>query len=185
MDPLAWASDCAGAHRGPERPGPHRRGNRHDHPTPPDDRARCRRDHLAATNRVRGSGLLEADGGGPVLAGQTGTFEVTARRSDRLSILTMFVQSNDFFYGDDGEGIALFERGRPISGDVTGDLLLWNAGTERDTARGTGPYQVLVQPSPDSGPGEGEVVMLSSQTDDDFDLPAVADVIRVTVEPIS
>lgn len=141
---------------------------------------------LAATNRVRTSGLLDGDGPGtaPILTGQTGTFEVTASRGDRLSILTMFVQSNDLFFADDGEGIALFERGRPVAGDVTDQLLLWDAGTEEDTAPGTGPYQVLAQPGPDSGPDEDEDVTLAAETGDGFDLPAVADVIRVTVTPI-
>ena len=119
---------------------------------------------------------------GPVLAGDSVTWTVTARRGDRLSLVTMFVQSNDAFFGDDGSGIALFERSEPISGDVTDQLALWDAGTEVDTAPGTGPYQALAQPGPDTGPDEDGVVGSASGTG--FDSPAVADVITVSVTPI-
>lgn len=126
----------------------------------------------------------DADAPGPLFPG--GIYEVSfhAAPGHALSFATMFVQSNDLFFADDGEGIALFERGRPIAGDVTDQLLLWDAGTEEDAAPGTGPYQVLAQPGPDSGPDEGEDVTLASETGDGFDLPPVADVVRVTVTPI-
>ena len=136
---------------------------------------------LEATNRVSDSGVLFGPNG-PVLAGEAVTWTVTATRGDRLSLATMFVQSNDAFFGDDGEGIALFEAGDPISGDVTAALELWDAGTEVDTAPGTGPFQVLAQSGLDEGPDEDGVVGLASRTG--FDYPAVEDVINVTVTPI-
>ncbi len=139
-------------------------------------------DELSSDPRVSDAGAAFGPAG-PVLAGESTTFEVTARRGDRLSLATMFVQSNDYFFADDGEGIRLFERGEPISGDVTAALDLWDAGTEQDFTPGTGPFQVLAQGGAlDVGPDEGGVIGLAS--DDGFELPADEDVIRVTIEPI-
>lgn len=145
-------------------------------------------DELAAQHRVAGAGLLDGDGDGigPIVSGQTGTFTVTARRGQRLSFATMFVQSNDFFFADDGSGIALFAGGQPISGDITDQIQLWDAGTELDTAPGTGDDQVLAQgPGTDIGPAEGGVVTLVADKDFDFAVPAVEEVIRVTITPVA
>lgn len=137
---------------------------------------------LDGQRRVGDTGVLFGDAG-PILAGESQRFTVTARPGDRLSLATMFVQSNDYFFADDGEGIRLFQRGEPISGDLTGYLDLWDAGTEQDFTPGTGPFQVLVQDGAiDVGPDEGGVIGLASA--DGFDLPADEDVIRVTIEPI-
>lgn len=77
--------------------------------------------------------------------GESTTFSVTASPDDKLTLETMFVQSNDWFYGLDG--LALFDsNGKPVSGDITGKVKLYDAGTEADTAPGTGPDQKPVQP---------------------------------------
>ena len=49
---------------------------------------------------------------------------------DRLSLTTMMGQSNDWFYAPVESGIPLFENGNPISGDITSQIILWDAGTE-------------------------------------------------------
>ncbi len=49
-----------------------------------------------------------------------------------LSFATMSVISNDWFYAPSGEGIALFEEGSPISGDITEQIYLWDAGVEEE-----------------------------------------------------
>ncbi len=144
---------------------------------------------LAADRLVRDSGIFEADNGilAPAFfAGATGSFTITASPGDRLSLATMFVQSNDFFFADGGKGIKLFNGASPVSGDVTNQIALWDAGTEVDTAPGTGPFQKPAQDpaATDFGPAENGVVTLASQTGDGFTLPATGSVIKVTITPI-
>src|SRR5262249_51004101 len=63
--------------------------------------------------------------------GQAFEFKVTAKPGERLTIATMFAQSNDLFYAPREDGIALFDAsGKPIRGDVTSQILLWDAGTD-------------------------------------------------------
>ena len=108
------------------------------------------------------------------------TFTVTAAGGDRLNFETMFAQSNDWFILFGANGLALFDGTTPVSGDVTSQVVLYDAGTEEDTAPGVGPDQAPVQPAPNTGP-----------TDDDrnirvpggFAIPPAAAVIRVTVTP--
>lgn len=142
---------------------------------------------VEANKRVSDSGTFETSDGpiAPALfTGTSATFTVSAKPGDRLYLATMFVQSNDFFFADDGHGIKLFNGTTPISGDITGDIDLWDAGTEADTAPGTGPDQKPVQLSDDQGPSENSVVLLASQTGDGFDLPSDAAVIQVTITPV-
>lgn len=123
---------------------------------------------------------------GPLFAGQSTTFRITATPGDRLFVATMFVQSNDFFFADDGHGIRLFHGNQPTSGDVTSQIDLWDSGTEADTAPGTGPDQKPVMDGID-GPAEDSastVVTLASETGDGFDLPSDEDVIKVTITPV-
>ncbi len=98
---------------------------------------------------------------GPALPGASYSFSFTAAPGDRLSFATMFVQSNDWFYAPESTGLALFDDHMPISGDVTGQVFLWNAGTEVDQAPGFGPDQPVRQAGPDTGADEnGTVTML-------------------------
>ena len=95
---------------------------------------------------------------GPLLPGEQYSFTVTASADgpSRLSVLTMYVQSNDVFYAPEGDGIALFDAaGQPLSHDTT--LPLWDAGTEANEAFGSGPNQPLRQGAPNAGRGEGVV----------------------------
>lgn len=138
---------------------------------------------LAADHRVSASGVFST-AAGPLFAGESATFTVTASPGDRLFLATMFVQSNDFFFADRGHGIKLFSGSSPVSGDVTSKIDLWDAGTEEDTAPGTGPDQKPVQLTDNQGPSENSVVLLASRTGDGFHLPDDRDVIRVTITPM-
>ena len=40
----------------------------------------------------------------------------------------MFVASNDLFYAPNGDGIELFNGNTPVTGDITSQILLWDAG---------------------------------------------------------
>jgi hypothetical protein len=144
---------------------------------------------LSADRHVADSGVFVADDGllePAFAAGASGTFRFSATPGQRLSLATMFVQSNDFFFADSGNGIKLFDGVTPISGDITSEIALWDAGTEQDTAPGTGEFQKPVQDATATnvGPQEDGVVTLASQTGDGFDLPATDQVIRITIAPI-
>nr|WP_281721376.1 spondin domain-containing protein [Nitrosomonas nitrosa] len=105
-------------------------------------------------------------------------FTVTVRPGDRLVFTSMFVQSNDLFYTPHPQGIALFDgAGRPVTGDLTGVIQLWDAGTEVNEAPGLGPNQAPRQIGPNTGPTEGGIVR---PVNDGFSYPATREVIRVT-----
>jgi len=105
-------------------------------------------------------------------------FVVTLRPGDRLVFTTMFVQSNDLFYAPRPQGIPLFDtQNRLITGDVTSQIVLWDAGTEVNEAPGIGPNQAPRQARPNRGPTESGVVR---QVNDGFKYPDAAEVIRVT-----
>jgi hypothetical protein len=116
--------------------------------------------------------------------GETATFALTAAPGDRLSFATMFVTSNDLFFAPGEEGISLFKDGEPVDGNVTSQIELWDAGTEQNQ-KGVGPdakpNQALV--ATDVGPKEDKPVRPISEVDGPNEYPAVADVIKVTVNP--
>jgi hypothetical protein len=116
---------------------------------------------------------------GALLPGQAYEFTVEAMPGDMLSLATMFVQSNDLFYAPGGQGIALFNSdGTPVSGDVTGQIQLWDAGTEVNQQPGLGPDQAPRQAGLDSGPDENGVVHIVS---DEFTYPDTSATILVTI----
>jgi hypothetical protein len=117
---------------------------------------------------------------GPALPGKAYEFTVTAKPGDRLAFETMFGQSNDVFIATDDKGIALFPNGKPLSGDVTAQLSLWDAGTEVNEEPGLGPNQAPRQAAPNTGPAESKPVM---KVKDGFTWPRVSDVVRVTISP--
>lgn len=99
-------------------------------------------------------------GNGPAPIGPGGAYEFTftAEPGMRLSLVTMFGQSNDWFYGFKRQGIDLFNNGKPLSGDVTSELMLFDAGTEKDEEPGVGPNQGPRQKDPNAGePENGKV----------------------------
>lgn len=122
---------------------------------------------------------------GPALPGKAYEFHFQAGPGERLTVTTMFGQSNDLFYAPDDEGIALFENGHPISGDITGRLHLWDAGTEVNEEPGFGPNQAPRQAAPNTGPSERQPVRRIEDVRDGFAYPSVDEVIRVTIAAAS
>ncbi|WP_458186756.1 spondin domain-containing protein [Haladaptatus sp. NG-WS-4] len=118
----------------------------------------------------------------PLEPGQVYQFDFDARPGDRLSFATMFIPSNDLFFAPGGVGIMLFRDGNPIGGNVTSQVLLWDAGTEQNEQPGTGPNQAPRQTGPNTGPDENAAVQPIARVGDGFQYPAVADVIRVVVQ---
>jgi len=96
----------------------------------------------------------------------------------------MFVPSNDVFVAPDESGIALFENGKPVSGDVTDAVTLWDAGTEPNGQPGYGPDQAPAQDSPDQGDDEGGVVRPLTAVDDGHRYPATGDLLTLSLTPL-
>jgi len=119
---------------------------------------------------------------GPLTPGQSYEFEVQALPSQQLSAAWMFGQSNDLFYSND-RPIALFDAsGRPKSGEMTAQLSLWDAGTEVNEEPGLGPNQGPRQKTPDDGVRENQGI---AHVRDAYAYPRTADVLRVTITPVS
>jgi hypothetical protein len=73
--------------------------------------------------------------------------------------------------------------GRPISGDRTEDVVLWDAGTEVNQARGAGADQAPRQPRADTGTDEGRAIRPTARSATTSAYPATNEVIRVTIIP--
>ena len=121
-----------------------------------------------------------SDAGGPILPGKGYQFEVTAAPGQTLSLAWMFGQSNDLFYSND-RPIALFDAaGKPVTGDMTLQLALWDAGTEVNEEPGLGPNQGPRQKTPDAGISEHQGI---AHVHDRFSYPRTTDVLRLTIAP--
>ncbi len=88
--------------------------------------------------------------------------------------------ANDLFYSND-RPIALFDAaGKPVTGDMTRQLALWDAGTEANEEPGLGPNQGPRQKTPDAGTVEHQGV---AHVHDKFSYPRTTDVLRLTITP--
>lgn len=116
---------------------------------------------------------------GPILPGTAYEISFNASPGQRLSLAMMFGQSNDLFYGTDGSGIALFDdAGKPLSGEITSRLILWDAGTEVNQEPGLGSDQGPRQKGPNTGSSERRSV---APVHDGYTYPQVGEVIKVSV----
>ena len=147
-------------------------------------------DLLADAEIVSDSGTFASPGGpmeNPALfPGESAEFSIMASPEDNLTFETMFVQSNDWFYGLD---LALYDGENPIEGDVTDELVLYDAGTEKDARPGhgpeepPGPVQKPVQDPMASNVGtdENEPIQRARKRHPDFTIPDTDEVIEVTI----
>lgn len=139
--------------------------------------------YVSAISGVAGVGAnarpVGATADGPLTPGQAYEFEVSASPGQSLSLAWMFGQSNDLFYSND-RPIALFVGGKPVSGDLTSQLSLWDAGTEVNEEPGLGPNQAPRQKSPEAGTTERQSV---AHVRDRFAYPRLGDVLRLTLAP--
>ncbi len=95
---------------------------------------------------------------GPIGPGGAYEFSFSAKPGMRLSLAMMFGQSNDWFYAPKRQGIDLFNNGKPLSGDITSEFMLFDAGTEKDEEPGVGPNQGARQKDINAGePENGKV----------------------------
>jgi hypothetical protein len=116
---------------------------------------------------------------GPLAPGQAYEFTVTAAPGQFLSVAAMFGQSNDWFYAND-RPIALFRGGKPVSGDMSPQIALYDAGTEVDEEPGLGPNQGPRQKDPEAGIREKEPVAHAGGR---WRIPATSTVFRLTIAP--
>lgn len=116
---------------------------------------------------------------GPLTSGSSYSFTFFAHAGHYLSFATMFIPSNDLFYAPTGSGIPLFdEEGAPVSGDVTDQVFLWDAGTEINQEPGIG----ADQPQQSGGTGEADPTPEVRLADDEFgNIPDIAAVIQVAL----
>lgn len=125
---------------------------------------------------------VDASMPGPLLPGAKLSFTVTARPGERLSFASMLGQSNDLFFGPSEEGIALFDAsGEPVSGDVSDEVSIWDAGTEANQWPGVGPDQAPRQAGPQTGADDPMDHVRS--VDDGYLYPASSQMLKVTITP--
>ena len=118
---------------------------------------------------------------GPITPGAAYEFTISAATGDRLSITMMMGQSNDWFYAPAESGIELYKNGQPISGDITAQLMMWDAGTEVDQEPGIGSEQGPRQKAPNTGKAENGLVR---KVQDGKAYSTPSNVMRVTVTPV-
>ena len=121
---------------------------------------------------------------GPILPGHSFQFTFEATKNDYLTFVSMLGQSNDIFAAPASSGIKLFDsQGNAISGDITSQIYLWDAGTEVNEFPGIGLNQAPRQSGPNTGSSENGTVKKVSDLNDGFTYPNVANVLKVTIEP--
>jgi len=127
---------------------------------------------------------------GALAMGQAYEITFTAGKGQKVSFASMFGESNDWFFAPGPDGIALYDaQGNPVSGDVTSQVSLWNAGTELDQEPGVGDSVGPKQPAPDYGAPDPDATVraLGATTTladgSSFTLPAIAAMIKVTLTP--
>ncbi len=105
---------------------------------------------------------------GPAFPGHSFTFSFHAGPSHKLSFATMYGLSNDGFYAPNQGGISLYSGGAPVSGDITSEIMLWDAGTQVNQMPGPG--------NPHNGVDENGVVqtMMDANMTDMYDFGSVA-----------
>ena len=145
-------------------------------------------ENVAPLNAFLKSGVFNTPAGdtspGPATPGKRYEFTIDAGRSQSLSFATMLAATNDAFFAPGNDGIALYdENGDPISGDVTDQVYLWDAGTEVNEEPSVGPNTVTNQAAPNTGVAEnGNVLLMSDVANGEaFTFPAVNEIINVTV----
>jgi hypothetical protein len=117
---------------------------------------------------------------GPIVPGKGYEFQIEATPGQTLSLAWMFGQSNDLFYSND-RPIALFDAaGKPVKGEMTTQLSLWDAGTEVNEEPGLGPNQGPRQKTMDAGTPEKLAI---AHVRDRFTYPRTGDVLRLTITP--
>ncbi|MGD1992703.1 MAG: spondin domain-containing protein [Anaerolineae bacterium] len=121
-----------------------------------------------------------ASGPGPIFPPDGNyAFEIVASPGDHLSLASMLVQSNDWFYALQNQ--PLFDaNGEPIRGDFTHVVRLYDAGTEVDQPIGFGSTQAPRQAGPNTGPAQGGTVQAVME----MPYGSASTVLHLTITPL-
>ena len=127
---------------------------------------------------------------GPIGPGEAYRFQFTAGPHSNLAFTAMLGQSNDWFFSTPAKGIPLFQNGAPISGDITAQIGLFDAGTQVDEEPAVGPHTGPNRATSTDGPGAADPdphvrrvlspTVLSSGAS--FNTPATAAMINVSIQ---
>jgi hypothetical protein len=117
---------------------------------------------------------------GPIAPGAAYELNFSAIPGERLSMILMMGQSNDWFYAPAESGTELSNNGQPISGDITSQIVMWDAGTEVDQEPGIGSDQGPRQKGPNTGKAQSGVVQMLQ---DGKMYSQTTSVMRVTIKP--
>ena len=120
---------------------------------------------------------IGADKAGAARPGNAFEITVTAQPGERLSWVSMFGMSNDWFFATRPEGIALFDEfGAPVRGDVSRSIAIYDAGTEVDQELAIGADTGPQQAAPNTGAADPIALVR------ELAMPA-SNHLRVTLEP--
>ena len=130
---------------------------------------------MAAAGKTEASGMA--------LSGRYYELSIDARPGDRLSLALMIGQSNDGLIANGPDGIALFNaEGRPVTGDLTGQLFAWDAGTEVNEEPGLGRNQGVRQGAAHAGDPERRPIRAMSEAEFGTLWPPVSKMVRLTLK---
>lgn len=136
-------------------------------------------ENVFAGKSYQASGALPT---GLMMPGTEESISFDAGKGSYLSFATMFVQSNDLFYAFDETGFALYDAdGNANTGDITGSVDLWDAGTEVNQEPGVGADQAPRQAAGNTGADENGTVQLIANVADGFTYPSDESVIELTL----
>jgi hypothetical protein len=129
--------------------------------------------------------MTPAPDGPMLMSGSRVDVTIEGRPGSYLSVAFMLGHSNDGIIGTGASGIALFDAsGRPVSGDVTSALGLWDAGTEVNEEPGIGRNQGMRQGAPSAGDPERRPVRAMADAEYGRRWPAANRMVRVTITPV-
>lgn len=133
-------------------------------------------------NVMEGRDFFNSGTIGLILPGESSSYSFNAGVGHLLSFATMFVQSNDLFIGPGDNGLNLYdENGNAVTGDITAQIDLWDAGTEINEAPGEGPNQAPRQTGANTGEIENGLVQLIENVQDGFTYPQVNEMVEVSL----
>jgi hypothetical protein len=124
---------------------------------------------------------MEAAEAGPCHAGQAFEVAFKARPGERLSLVTGFAASNDWFIAPPSEGMELFNGTLPRWGEITTEFHLYDLGTEGDQELDVGGSVGTQQSGPNVGSADNNK-MVREVGRDRYDVPLTHH-IRVTLTP--
>ncbi|MGI9544008.1 MAG: spondin domain-containing protein [Cyclobacteriaceae bacterium] len=119
---------------------------------------------------------------GLLMPDESQEFTFEAGPGAKLSLATMLVQSNDLFFAPGEAGIDLYNGNTRVTGDVSDQIDIWDAGTEVNEEPGVGANQAPRQSGPNTGDDENGVVQLVANAMDGFTYPDASDLIQVSIE---